>query len=111
MLPDRQNSPHYLAALRAAALIQLCGGMQPMEAGPAGQKDTGPRGWTAACSGSMRCGWAVVPHRPEAYSMYVGGHEVRQTAADRDSEDAVGRHLICPEERIVYKGASFFFKP
>jgi len=25
--------------------------------------------------------------------MYVGGHEVRQTAADRDSEDAAGRAL------------------
>ena len=32
-----------LAASRAAALIQLCWCVQPMEAGAAGYKDTAPR--------------------------------------------------------------------
>ena len=61
---DLRDFSHYLAASRAAALIQLGWCVQPMVAGAALQDDTAPRAWPAACSKSMRCGWAVVPHSP-----------------------------------------------
>ena len=55
-----------------------------MEAGPAGQKDTGPRAWTAACSESMRCGCPVRIVDRSRTGCTAERHERKQGAADRD---------------------------
>jgi hypothetical protein len=55
-----------LRPLGAAALVQLCGGMQPMVAGAADQDDTAPRALAGRMEEMLHLWMRCEPCRPEA---------------------------------------------
>ena len=81
--------------LALAASMGRCpysiGRKQPMEAGTAGQDDTGPRAVAGRMKGMRHMWMRFEPCSPEAYLMYVGGHKAKRSPQRAYSLHAAGR--------------------
>ena len=70
------------AASGAAALIQLCRCVQPMEAGAADHKDTAPRALDGRMGQMLHMSMQCEARRPQPYSMYGGASRAEQGATE-----------------------------